>query len=131
MYNSYFNFIYTYVIAHFDIVQEKFAAIGLLQGPMLNAVAIFTGMCKILFPLNLWVLKSKALTNLLMTIAVPGFALVMYVHVKLNEPMGQNIPVILVPVLMTVAAYYPSGDKKPTKPFGGVKVMLTGDNKNK
>ena len=104
-----------YAIAHFNIVQEKFAAIGLMKGPMLNAVAIFTGMCKILFPFNLWVLKNKALTNLLMTIAVPGFALVMYVHVKLGESMGDNIPVFLIPVLMAVAAYYPSGGDGTTK----------------
>jgi len=68
-----------------------------------------------MFPLNLWVLKSKALTNLLMAIAFPGFALVLYVHKQMNEPIQENIAPIAIPLLMAIASYYPSGASSKSK----------------
>ena len=66
---------------------------------------MLTGILKVLFPLNLFYIQSDRLRDVLMTVAVFGFTLVGYVHLLLNEPIQENIAVVVIPFLMAAATY--------------------------
>ena len=74
---------------------------GLKKGTLITSiVAILTGLIKISVPLNTWVLKSHSVALVQFVIAIPGFALVMYAHRKMKLPLGEDVPCVLVPVML-------------------------------
>lgn len=76
-----------------------------MPGPLLNNIALATGLLKISVPLNSWILKSKFIAKAQFLIAVPGFALVLYAHMKLHEPVSENIACFLLPAALYVIAF--------------------------
>jgi hypothetical protein len=59
-----------------------------------------TGLLKISIPLNIWLWKSKNVAFFQLAIAVPGFALVSFVHRKMKLPLGEDVPCILIPAML-------------------------------
>ena len=90
--------------------QEKFAVVGLTEGnPLLNVVAFVTGALKFSVPLNAWFLKSRDLAKKQFYISIPGFALVIYAHRMVEEPLSNDVACVVFPAILALLAFDESG----------------------
>ncbi|GMH73053.1 hypothetical protein TrLO_g12040 [Triparma laevis f. longispina] len=85
-------------------VTEKFIASG-IPTELFKPVAIVVGLMKVTVAVNNLLLKSSTISKLLFFTSVPGFALVAHSHNLVGLPMSENMPCIVMPVLLGILAF--------------------------
>lgn len=94
---------------------EKFAVVGIGAGALRSAIAVVVGILKISLPVNSWLLKDEVLAKMQFFVAVPGFALVAYSHRALSLPLGEDVPCVVLPLLIGILAFTSESPKAKIK----------------
>ena len=74
------------------------------QSAFRNACRLI-GALKIIAVLNVWVLQNKNVMQMLAGLAIPGFALVGYSHVRIGDPLEPTVVACLFATIIARAAY--------------------------
>jgi hypothetical protein len=85
-------------------VDEKFRVTG-LPPTLFPPISVAVGLLKVTVLLNNTYFKSKTLSKVLFYISVPGFALVAHSHNLVGLPMQDNVPCVVMPLLLGIIAF--------------------------